>query len=297
MPSPLFPGFRAFRLPGTEGVEIAGVTGGGGPPLLLLHGYPQTHVIWHRVAPALAERFTVVATDLRGYGDSSKPPSDTEHTIYSKRALAADQVAVMRALGHERFRLCGHDRGGRVAHRLALDHPEAVERLAVLDIAPTREMYAATDFAFASAYFWWFFLIQPADLPERLIGADPKFWLAKKLAGKASNTRGLEMFDPRALAEYERCFTPATIHATCEDYRAAASIDLRHDDDDDGRNIRAPLLALWGAHGTVARCFDVLALWRQRAENVSGRALECGHYVPEEAPDELRDELLKFFTG
>lgn len=292
----LFPGWTRFRLPGADGVEIAGVMGGSGPPLLLLHGYPQTHAIWHRVAPALAERFTVVATDLRGYGDSDHPESDPQHATYSKRASAADQVAVMRALGHERFRLCGHDRGGRVAHRLALDHPAAVERLAVLDIAPTREMYAATDFAFARAYYWWFFLIQPADLPERLIGADPLVWLHRKLAGKASNTRGLDLFDPRALAEYERCFTPATIHASCEDYRAAASIDLAHDEADDGRCLAQPLLALWGARGTVGRCFDVLALWRQRATDVTGHALDCGHYLPEEAPEELQAALEQFLA-
>lgn len=293
----LFPGFRAFRRPGADGVEIAGVTGGSGPPLLLLHGYPQTRAIWHRVAPALAERCTVVATDLRGYGDSGKPPTDAEHAPYSKRAMAADQVAVMRGLGHERFLLCGHDRGGRVAHRLALDFPDAVERVAVLDIAPTREMYAATDLAFARAYYWWFFLIQPADLPERLIGADPAYWLARKLGGKASNARGLGVFDPRALAEYERCFTPEAIHASCEDYRAAASIDLRHDEEDAGRQVRAPLLALWGAHGTVARCFDVLDLWRRRAETVSGHALECGHYLPEEAPEAVAESLREFCCG
>lgn len=295
MDATLFPGWRSFRLPGADGVEIAGVTAGHGPPLLLLHGYPQTHAIWHRIGPALAERFTVVATDLRGYGDSGKPPTDAQHAPYAKRALAADQVAVMRALGHERFRLCGHDRGGRVAHRLALDHPAAVERWAVLDIAPTREMYAGTDFTFARAYYWWFFLIQPADLPERLIGADPAYWLRRKFNGAASHRRGLEVFDPRALAEYERCFTPETIHASCEDYRAAASIDLAHDDADGGRRVSAPLLALWGADGTVGRCFDVLELWRQRAENVRGRALAGGHYLPEEVPDSLLAELVEFF--
>src|SRR5450432_2345758 len=192
----LFPGCRAFVASGIDSVQIRGVTGGSGPPLLLLHGYPQTHAIWHRVAARLAERFTIVAPDLRGYGDSDKPATDANHAPYSKRALAADQVAVMRGLGFDSFFVCGHDRGGRVAHRMAMDHPSAVRALAVLDIAPTREMYAATNFDFARAYYWWFFLVQPADLPERLIGADPEFWLTRKLAGKASNQEGLELFDP-----------------------------------------------------------------------------------------------------
>jgi haloacetate dehalogenase len=292
---PLFPGFRSITATGADGVQIHGVTGGSGPPLLLLHGYPQTHAIWHRAATRLAERFTIVATDLRGYGDSGKPPTDEQHAPYSKRAMASDQVAVMRALGHESFFLCGHDRGGRVAHRLAVDHPGTVRKLAVLDIAPTREMYAATDSEFARSYYWWFFLIQPADLPERLIGADPKFWLERKMAGKASNTKGLGLFDPAAFAEYLRCFTPETIHATCEDYRAAATIDIAHDDADGDNKLTQPLLALWGANGTVARCFDVLELWRRRAVEVRGEALPSGHYIPEECPDLLVDKLLAFF--
>jgi haloacetate dehalogenase len=290
-----FPGFRQFSQAGADGVRIHGVTGGSGPPLLLLHGYPQTHVIWHRVAPRLAERFTIVATDLRGYGDSDKPPTDAQHAPYSKRAMANDQVAVMRGLGHESFFVCGHDRGGRVTHRMAIDHPAAVRALAVLDIAPTREMYAATTSDFARAYYWWFFLIQPADLPERLIGADPKFWLLGKLAGKASNQEGLGLFDPRALAEYVRCFTGETIHSTCEDYRAAATIDIAHDNLDGDETLAQPLLALWGAQGTVARCFDVLSLWRKRADQVQGEGLPSGHYIPEECPDLLGERLLEFF--
>jgi haloacetate dehalogenase len=292
----LFPAFRSFVLPGADSVQIHGVTGGTGPPLLLLHGYPQTHSIWHRVAPRLAGRFTLVATDLRGYGDSGKPSTDAQHAPYSKRAMANDQVAVMRALGHQSFFVCGHDRGGRVAHRMAIDHPAAVRALAVLDIAPTREMYAATTFEFARAYYWWFFLIQPADLPERMIGADPKSWLLGKLAGKASNQEGLGLFDPRALAEYVRCFAGETIHATCEDYRAAATIDITHDDIDGDDKLTQPLLALWGAKATVARCFDVLNLWRQRADLVSGESLPSGHYIPEECPDLLVDRLLRHFA-
>lgn len=291
----LFPGFRAFIAPGLDGIQIRGVIGGSGPPLLLLHGYPQTHAIWHRAAPRLAERFTIIAPDLRGYGDSDKPPTDANHAPYSKRAMAADQVAVMRGLGFDSFLVCGHDRGGRVAHRMAMDHPAEVRALAVLDIAPTREMYAATTFDFARAYYWWFFLVQPADLPERLIGADPKFWLTRKLAGNASNQEGLELFDPRALAEYFRCFSGSTIHATCEDYRAAATIDIAHDDADGDRKLSQPLLALWGAKGTVARCFDVLNLWRTRATDVRGEALPSGHYIPEECPDRLVGHLLDFF--
>jgi haloacetate dehalogenase len=292
----LFPGFRTFDLPGAEGVSIRGVIGGSGPPLLLLHGYPQTHAIWHRVAPRLSKQFTIVATDLRGYGDSGKPPTDLNHAPYSKRAMAGDQVAVMRALGHESFFLCGHDRGGRVAHRLAMDHPGAVRKLAVLDIAPTREMYAATNFDFARSYYWWFFLIQPADLPEHLIGANPRNWLERKMAGKASNTKGLTLFDPAAFAEYVRCFTPECIHTTCEDYRAAANIDITHDNADGDRKLSPPLLALWGANGTVGRCFDVLELWRNRAQNVEGKPLPSGHYIPEECPDELAERLLAFFA-
>ena len=294
--STFFADFRSFNAAGVDGVQIHGVTGGSGPPLLLLHGYPQTHAIWHRAAPRLAERFTIVAPDLRGYGDSDKPPTDANHAPYSKRAMAADQVAVMRGLGFDSFLVCGHDRGGRVAHRMAMDHPASVRALAVLDIAPTREMYAATNFEFARAYYWWFFLVQPADLPERLIGADPKLWLSRKLAGKASNQEGLELFDPRAVAEYVRCFAGETIRATCEDYRAAATIDIAHDDADGDRKLPQPLLALWGAKGTVARCFDVLELWRKRATDVRGEVLPSGHYIPEECPDLLVERLFNFFV-
>ena len=293
----LFPGFASRRIE-TAGASIALACGGSGPPLLLLHGYPQTHAMWHRIAPALARRYTVVCADLRGYGDSSKPPSDASHATYSKRAMAADMVAAMRALGHPRFRLVGHDRGGRVAHRLAVDHRDAVEKVAVLDIAPTLAMYAKTDRAFATAYYHWFFLIQPFDLPERMIGADPVAYLRTKIGGWGSG--GTAFFDPRALAEYERCFSdPATIHATCEDYRAAASIDLEHDAADRaaGRRVRCPLLALWGERGVVHRLFDPLAEWRAVADDVRGRPLPCGHYLAEEAPDATLAELEAFLAG
>jgi len=292
----LLPGFRAVSAEGV-GATIACLVGGSGPPLLMLHGYPQTHAMWHRIAPALARRYTVVCADLRGYGDSSKPPSDASHAPYSKRAMAADMVAVMRALGHPRFRLVGHDRGGRVAHRLAVDHRDAVEKVAVLDIAPTLAMYEKTDRAFATAYYHWFFLIQPFDLPERMIGADPVAYLRTKIGGWGSG--GTAFFDPRALAEYERCFSdPATIHATCEDYRAAASIDLEHDAADRaaGRRVRCPLFALWGERGVVHRLFDPLAEWRAVADDVRGRPLPCGHYLAEEAPDATLAELEAFLA-
>lgn len=293
----LFPGFDARRvdIPGTT---IQFVIGGKGPPLLLLHGYPQTHAMWHKVAPALAREFTVVCADLRGYGDSGKPASDDAHVTYSKRAMAGDMVALMRSLGFARFGLAGHDRGGRVAHRLEMDHPHAVERLAVLDISPTRLMYRATDMAFAQAYYHWFFLIQPFDMPERMIGADPLYYLRRKTSGWGS--AGGAFFDPRAYAEYERCFAlPETIHATCEDYRAAATIDLEHDDADveAGRKVTCPLLVLWGSKGVVARCFDPIADWQTVATDVRGHALPTGHYLAEEAPDATLSALREFFLS
>jgi haloacetate dehalogenase len=291
----LFPGFSQRRI-ATSGSEIQLVVGGSGPPLLLLHGYPQSHAMWHKIAPRLAEHFTVVCSDLRGYGDSDKPASEVDHSPYSKRAMAQDQVEVMQALGFERFALAGHDRGGRVAHRMARDHPERIERLAVLDISPTAIMYGRTDKDFATAYYHWFFLIQPYDLPERLIGADPAYYLRKKVGGWGS--AGLSIFDPRALAEYERCFCdPATIHATCEDYRAAATIDLEHDAADEGREIDCPLLVLWGEKGVVHRFFDPIADWKSVASDVRGKVLPSGHYLAEEAPDETFRELLGFFRG
>ncbi|MDQ6618532.1 MAG: alpha/beta hydrolase [Pseudomonadota bacterium] len=288
----LFPGFEAKRVR-TSNAEIAAVIGGDGPPLLLLHGYPQMHAMWHKVAAVLAQQFTVVCSDLRGYGDSSKPEGGERHVNYSKRVMAEDQVELMQALGFARFGVAGHDRGGRVAHRLTLDHPQAVTKLAVLDISPTRVMYGRTDKAFATAYYHWFFLIQPYDLPERMIGADPAYYLRKKIGGWS---RGLSYFDPRALAEYERCFRdPAMIHASCEDYRAAAGIDLEHDAQDESARIECPLLALWGDEGVVNRLFKPLDDWRSVALDVRGRALRSGHFLPEEAPEDTCAELLHFF--
>ncbi|GAP36634.1 Haloacetate dehalogenase H-1 [Piscinibacter sakaiensis] len=290
----LFPGFVARQVPVAEGVSLRVLSGGEGPPLLLLHGHPQTHAIWHRVAPALARRFQVIAPDLRGYGESAKPPGGADHAAYAKRAMAADLVALMRAFGHARFDVLAHDRGARVTHRLALDHPQALRRAALLDIAPTLDMYAGTTEAYARAYWHWFFLIQPAPLPERLIEADPGAYVREVIGNRV----GLAPFDPRALAEYARCLAlPGSAHGLCEDYRAAAGIDLEHDRADRaaGRRVEAPLLVLWGAEGIVQRCFDPLALWRAVAREVRGQALPCGHYLPEEAPDALLAQVLPFF--
>jgi haloacetate dehalogenase len=269
--------------------------GGKGPPLLLLHGYPQTHVMWHKIAPDLAAEFTVVTPDLRGYGDSGRPRSTADHAAYSKRAMAQDMIELMGSLGFDRFMVAGHDRGGRVVHRMALDHPAALIKAAVLDIIPTRKLFATTDKTIATAYYHWFFLIQPGGLPEHLIGADPDFYLRATL-GKLA--RAETAFTEDAVAEYLRCFRdPEVIHATCEDYRAAASIDLDHDNADIDRKIACPLLVLWGGMGFMGRFYDVLETWRERATNVTGRPLSCGHFMPEEAPDETLAELLRFFRN
>lgn len=288
----LFPDYRLVDVT-TQGARIRARIGGKGPPLLLLHGYPQTHALWHKVAPLLHDHFTVIAADLRGYGDSEKPATTADHAPYSKRAMGEDMVAMMQALGHERFRIGAHDRGARVAHRMGLDHPERVLKIATLDIAPTREMYERTTDAFARAYWHWFYLIQPAPCPERMIGADPEAYWRKKCGSGAA---GLTPFAPEALAHYLRCFRdPATIHASCEDYRAAATIDIAHDDADGGRKLACPLLALWGQQGVIEKCFDALALWRLRASDVRGHALPGGHYLAEEVPHLVAQEFLSFF--
>lgn len=295
----MFKNFKRFRLAVTGGlddVEINGVIGGSGPPLLLLHGYPQSHVIWHRVAPALAEKFTVVATDLRGYGASSKPKGRDDHANYAKREMARDQVVVMKKLGFSSFYLCGHDRGGRVSHRLAVDFPEAVKKMVLLDIAPTLAMYEQTTMEFAKAYWWWFFLIQPTPFPESMVAGAPETYLKKKIGwGHA----GLTPFTDETYAAYLSYVSdPATMHGMCEDYRAAASIDLVHDraDRDSGKKIQCPVHALWGEFGVVNRCFKPLQEWQRVAVAASGHTVPCGHYIPEEVPDILVDELNNFFV-
>ena len=277
-----------------KNINIAICSKGAGPPLLLLHGYPQTSYMWHKIAPRLAEDFTVVVADLRGYGDSDKPTSSEDHAVYSKRAMATDMMAVMTALGHSQFFIAGHDRGGRVAHRLARDYPKAVTKLAVLDIAPTAMMYDTTDMHFATSYYHWFFLIQPAPFPETLIGSDPKFFLESKMQhwGKDRTAITNDAFD-----EYLRCFSnPDTIHASCEDYRASASIDLEHDAADVGLKLDIPLLVLWGATAMVGNKYDMLCAWQEVATDVTGFAVPGGHYLPEESPDETYQALLDFFT-
>ena len=291
----MFEGFEQGRV-ATSGAETNLVRGGEGPPVLLLHGYPQTHAMWHLVAPRLAEEFTVVATDLRGYGDSSKPFGDEDHSTYSKRTMAGDHASVMDSFGFDSFAVVGHDRGGRVGHRMALDYPERVTRLAVLDIVPTRHVFETVGKDLATAYYHWFFFIQPYDLPETLIGTDPGYYLRKKLGGWGTS---LETFAPDALAEYERCFDTATIHASCEDYRAAASIDLLHDeaDRDEARKVACPLLALWGGRGVMEQTYDVEAVWRDYANDVRGKPLDAGHFLAEERSEQTAQELRNFLKG
>jgi haloacetate dehalogenase len=291
------PGFTARDVEVGDGVTIRAAVGGSGPPVLLLHGYPQTHLMWHAVAPALAEDHTVVAADLRGYGASSRPPGGPDHAGYAKRAMAADQVALMERLGFDRFAVAGHDRGARVTHRMCRDHPDRVTRAAVIDIVPTLFVYDHVDRALAEAYSHWFLLSQPDDLPERYLGADPGFHLRRCLRAW-SRVEGA--FDEDVVAEYVRAFSdPAVIHATCEDYRAGASIDLEHDRDDLSR-VACPLLVLWGAEGFVGVHYDVLAIWREAAAEpglVSGYALPGGHFGPEEAPEATLAALRGFLAG
>jgi haloacetate dehalogenase len=287
----LFPGFVDVDVDVGD-TTIHAVRGGAGPPVLLLHGYPQTHVMWHRVAPWLAERFSVVCPDLRGYGDSGAPASDDSHAPYSKRAMARDQLELMHELGFDRFALAGHDRGARVARRLALDHPDAVSRLAVLDIVPTDTVYTKLDQEHATTVWRYFFLIQPPDLPERLIGSEPGFYLDWTF-DEWCGTEG--SLTDAALAEYRRCFDPATVHATCEDYRAGATIDLAHDRAET-RRLECPVLVLWSRQG-IGSAYDILAIWRAEASDVRGRALDSGHFLAEERPDEVASELATFLAG
>ena len=292
----MFKDFTAFTIE-RNGVTLQGCMGGQGAPLLLLHGHPQTHAMWHCVAPTLAQRFTVVMMDLRGYGDSGRPSADESHAAYSKREMALDALAVMQSRGFAQFQVLAHDRGARVAHRLAADHVQAVQRMMLLDIAPTLGMYSHTSQAFATAYWHWFFLIQPAPLPEALIESDPVRYL-RSVMGKRHV--GLAAFAPAALAEYERCIQiPGSARGICEDYRASATIDLDHDRADvaAGKKLAIPVHVLWGEHGVVAKNFDVLALWRERAIKVSAQALPCGHYIAEEAPEALLAHADHFFIA
>ncbi|MEA9567694.1 alpha/beta hydrolase [Polynucleobacter sp. AP-Nickl1-40-C4] len=292
-----FPGFEAktFSTDSEDGsIDISYLIGGNGPPLLLLHGFPQTKAIWSQVAPELARNFTVVAADLRGYGASSKPHGKIDHSTYSKRSMAADQHALMKSLGFNQFFLLGHDRGGRVSHRLAMDFPESVLRLMVLDVSPTLTMYENTTMEFAKGYWHWFFLIQPEPVPETLIGANPEFWLKNHMGRHA----GTGIFSPDRWSEYlAGACNPEGMHAMCEDYRAAASIDLIHDRSDRaaGKMLKMPLKVLWGEHGLVNQCFKPLEDWGAVARDVSGKAVPSGHYIPEEIPDVLLAEVRNFF--
>ncbi len=277
-------------------LDIACQISGSGPALLMLHGFPQTKAIWHRVAPELSKHYSVVIADLRGYGASSKPHGQADHSTYSKRSLAADQHAVMQALGHKQFFLLGHDRGGRVSHRLAVDFPQSVTKLMVLDISPTLSMYENTTMAFAKGYWHWFFLIQPEPVPETLIGANPEYWLKNHMGRHA----GTGIFDPGCWAEYlAAASNPHSMHAMCEDYRAAATIDLVHDRADriEGKKLAMPIRVLWGEYGLVNQCFTPIEDWKRVAANeVTGRHLPSGHYIPEECAEELTQEVKAFFS-
>lgn len=289
----MFEHFTQRRM-AVNGTEIACRIAGQGEPLLLLHGHPQTQAIWHKVAPYLTSQFTVVLADLRGYGDSGKPEPDAEHLNYSKREMAKDQFELMAALGFNQFSVVAHDRGARVAHRLALDHPQAVKRLVLMDIAPTLSMYRQTTETFARAYWHWFFLIRPAPLPEALIKADPDLYLRSVMGSRSA---GMQPFTKEAYADYLRCLQlDGTARGICEDYRASAGIDLQHDEVDlnAGRKVKCPLLILWGEQGTVGKCFAPLTEWEKVAENVQGEALPCGHYIAEEQPELLLEKVLPF---
>lgn len=288
----MFEGFEEFDIP-VSGTTIHGRFGGSGPPLLLLHGIPETHLMWHRVAPALAEQFTVVVTDLRGYGDSGAPPSTDDHSAYAMRALAVDQVEVMARLGHRRFAVAGHDRGGRCAYRLAIDHPDAVSALTVLDIVPTAEAFRRADRDFSLGYWVWSFLAAPYPVPERLVANAPVTLVDHMLDAWSGRTG---VFPPELRAAYLRTFTaPASVHAICEQYRAAATSDVAHDEHDRGRHrLECPVLTLWSRGGPVDTWYEPVSVWRQWADDVRGWALDCGHFLPEEAPAEVVAALSDF---
>lgn len=287
----LFLGFKQKRIR-TSGATINVVTAGQGEPVLLLHGYPQTMACWHQIAPELAKEYTVVCADLRGYGGSSKPKGLPDHSNYSKREMALDMVEVMSKLGHERFHLVGHDRGARVSHRLAKDHGERVQTLTVLDISPTLKMFENTDLKFATAYYHWFQMLQPAPLPEKMLQGIVPF----NILGMVGRSEpDLSAFSKEAVAEYVKAFEdPKAIHASCEDYRAAGTIDLEHDRKDRRRKLKMPVMALWGKQGVINRLFNCLEDWREVAVDVRGKALDCGHFIPEEKPAETLKEIRRF---
>ena len=293
--SPFIPGFRLQDITLANGIRLRVATGGQGKPLLLLHGHPQNHITWRKIAPRLAEKYRVILPDLRGYGDSDKPTSDAQHRPYSKRVMAEDISLLIEVLGYKQVAFVGHDRGGRVGHRLALDHPDKVSCCVFVDIAPTATMYALTNKAFATRYFWWFFLIQPWPLPETMIANDPGFFLKKHIEGqlKTAGATSEEVFN-----DYLRCYQqPEMIHAVCEDYRAAATLDLEDDAADSEKRIACPLLLLWGAKGTVGELYDVGATWRDKAQQVTGEALPCGHSPHEEVPDIFLERLCAFLDA
>ena len=287
----LFPGFTQKRIR-TSGATINVITKGEGEPVLLLHGYPQTMACWHAVAPELAKQYTVVCADLRGYGGSSKPKGLPDHSNYSKRAMAQDMVEVMEKLGHTRFHLVGHDRGGRVAHRLAKDHGKRVQTVTVLDISPTLKMFESTDIRFATAYYHWFQMLQPAPLPEKMLQGIVPFNLIGMIGRSEPD---LTPFAKAALAEYVNAFKdPKAVHASCEDDRAAGTIDLEHDRKDRRRKLKMPLLTLWGRRGVIHKLFDCLNDWREVASDVRGKSLDCGHFIPDEKPAETLREIRRF---
>ncbi|MDX9815216.1 MAG: alpha/beta hydrolase [Arcobacter sp.] len=290
----LFPKeFKNEKILVEDDIFINVTHGGKGKPLLLIHGYPQTHIMWYKVVEKLSKNYYVVCPDLRGYGDSSKPKGDEKHLTYSKKSMAKDIITLMKKLGFDEFFVAGHDRGARVTHRMCLDYPKNILKACVMDITPTYHMFKNTNQAFATGYYHWFFLIQPDFLPETMIGNNPRYYLEEKL--KRWSAKG-SVFDKKAIDEYVRCFDKDSIHATCEDYRAGASIDMSDDEKDRNRKISTPLLVLWGEKGFVNRTYDVLNVWKEYALDLSGEALDCGHFLPEEKPKEVSQKLKEFFN-
>lgn len=290
----LFPKeFKNEKILVEEKIFINITHGGKGKPLLLIHGYPQTHIMWYKVVEELSKEYYIICPDLRGYGDSSKPKGDEKHLTYSKKSMAKDMITLMQKLGFDKFFVAGHDRGARVTHRMCLDYPNNILKACVMDITPTYHMFKNTNQAFATGYYHWFFLIQPDFLPETMIGNSPRYYLEEKL--KRWSAKG-SVFDKKAIDEYVRCFDKDSIHATCEDYRAGASIDMSDDEKDRNRKISTPLLVLWGEKGFVNKTYDVLNVWKEYALDLSGEALDCGHFLPEEKPKEVSQKLKEFFN-